>query len=173
MTVLPTEPLDSLLSSTVQSPEWQLAQSLFNKAKTLYIVGNGGNLAVADHAAVDITRLSDKLGVAPGSGILATSVIGDSSIDTWFTKWLEAHVSVMPQHMTEDCMAIGISSSGTASNISSFLTRANQLGISTTMISARKVPPSPDYNIVSLGTDFYHTGGTYSYVVLSINFWFW
>ena len=54
---------------------WSLDK--FNKCDDIYVLGHGGNLAIADHAAVDITRLSNgtKNAMCPGSGIVATSLI--------------------------------------------------------------------------------------------------
>ena len=50
---------------------------LFDNASKIALIGNGGNLAVADHAAVDTSRLTNKLGLCPGSGILASSLLYD------------------------------------------------------------------------------------------------
>ena len=157
--LLPTESLDELLTNVLETPEWNKAQEDFNKSKIIFIVGNGGNLAVADHGSVDITRLSDKLAICPGSGILATSVIGDSCIDRWFYNWLNAHIKVISKEELTNCMAIGISSSGTASNINSCLELASNNGMKTLMISARNLKEtSNNLNTIQLGTDYYHTG---------------
>lgn len=157
--LLPTESLDELLTNVLETPEWDKAQEDFNKSKIIFIVGNGGNLAVADHGSVDITRLSDKLAICPGSGILATSVIGDSCIDRWFYNWLNAHIKVISREELTNCMAIGISSSGTASNINSCLELASNNGMKTLMISARNLKEtSNNLNTIQLGTDYYHTG---------------
>ena len=43
----------------VHSDEWKALQQKFNASNDIYVLGHGGNLAVADHAAVDITRLSN------------------------------------------------------------------------------------------------------------------
>lgn len=43
----------------VNSPEWKELQEKFNKCNDIYVLGHGGNLAIADHAAVDMTRLSN------------------------------------------------------------------------------------------------------------------
>ena len=143
----------------MSSKEWERAQLDFNKSTTIYIIGNGGNLAVADHGSVDITRLSTKLAIAPGSGIVATSVIGDSSIDTWFLNWLKAHLDVQSSLDKSNYMLIGISSSGTANNICSCLSFAQKQSLRTLMISARKLDQiKHSFNCVELGTDFYHTG---------------
>ena len=157
--LLPTESIDSLLTKVLKSYEWENAQSDFNESKTIYIIGNGGNLAVADHGAVDITRLSKKLAIAPGSGIVATSVIGDSSIDTWFLNWLKAHLQVISPNERAKSMVIGVSSSGTASNICSCLNYAMSESMKTLMISARdNVKQFHPFNTVELGSDYYHTG---------------
>ncbi len=75
--------------SIVNSKAWSEVEDLFNDKNTIFMFGNGGNMAVADHAAVDMSRLTNKNVICPGSGITATSIIGDFSFDTWFQKWLE------------------------------------------------------------------------------------
>ncbi len=159
-TLLPTEPLDQLLANVLSSKAWYQAQSDFNASKLIFIIGNGGNLAVADHMSVDITRLSSKLAITPGSGILATSVIGDSSIDTWFMNWLKAYLKGLSTNDYKTSMIIGISSSGTSDNICSCLSYAKEKNIKTLMISSRSLEgiAKLDYNTVELGTDYYHTG---------------
>ena len=147
------------MKEVLSTKEWEKAQDDFNKSTTIYIIGNGGNLAVADHGAVDITRLSKKLAIAPGSGIVATSVIGDSSIDTWFLNWLKAHLDVVSPQDISKSMVIGVSSSGTASNICSCLFYAKSIGMNTLMLSGRsEVKDLHTFNTVELGTDYYHTG---------------
>ena len=158
--LLPTEPLDYLLEKVLNSESWLKAQLDFNSSKLIFIIGNGGNLAVADHMSVDITRLSSKLAITPGSGILATSVIGDSSIDTWFMNWLKAYLKGLNPDDFKTSMVIGISSSGTSDNICSCLSYAKGKGMKTLMISSRSLQgiAKLDYNTVELGTDYYHTG---------------
>ncbi len=156
--ILPTEPLDNLFKKTVSSQEWQKAQKDFNESKIIFVIGNGGNLAVADHGSIDVTRLSKKLAICPGSGILATSVIGDSSIDTWFTNWLQAHINALSNDQLENCMIIGISSSGTAKNISSCIELGANNNMRSLMISSRNIQNTYNFNVVQIGTDYYHTG---------------
>ena len=87
--MLDIENFDNKFKSIVQSLEWKQFQDVFNKSKDVFIFGHGGNMGVADHAAIDITRLTDKNVIAPGSGVLATSIISDESLETWLAKWLE------------------------------------------------------------------------------------
>jgi hypothetical protein len=161
MHVLNSDSLDQLFVDLLKTPQWHDLKTSFNKSSLVFIVGNGGNLAVADHGAVDITRLSQKLAIAPGSGILATSIIGDNCIDTWFTNWISAHIDAFDEELLSKSCIIGVSSSGTASNIVSCLDFASSHGISAHILSARNVPPDEkldSINYVEIGTDYYHTG---------------
>ena len=89
------ENIDEKFVEIVHSEEWQQLQKKFNEANDIYVLGHGGNLAVADHAAVDITRLSNgsKNAMCPGSGVVATSLINDSSFEQWMVQWLSAMTS--------------------------------------------------------------------------------
>ena len=83
------ENLESKLKKLVKSSDWKKLQEKFNKAKHIFLFGHGGNLGVADHGAIDMSRLTDKNVIAPGSGTLVTSIISDESFETWLSKWLE------------------------------------------------------------------------------------
>ena len=76
------------LNKLVHSENWKEIEKLFKQKRNIFLIGNGGNMGVADHAAVDMSRLTDKNVLCPGSGITATSIIGDNSFDTWFKEWL-------------------------------------------------------------------------------------
>lgn len=90
---------------------------------------------------------------------MATSVIEDSSIDTWFLNWLKEHLQVISPNERAKSMVIGISSSGTASNICSCLNYAMSESMKTLMISAiDNVKQFHPFNTVELGSDYYHTG---------------
>jgi D-sedoheptulose 7-phosphate isomerase len=157
--LLPCENIISKAEAVLETREWIKLQEDFNKSAKIYVIGNGGNLAVADHAAVDITRLSKKLAIAPGSGILATSIIGDNCIDTWFCNWLQACIDADQGQDFSKHLVIGISSSGTASNIVSALELASKYGMNSSMLSSRFLKETnPLINTVQLGVDFYHSG---------------
>ena len=64
----------------------QKAQKDFNKSKIIFIVGNGGNLAVADHGSVDITRLSDKLAICPAVEYWPHLLLGTVAL-IYFYNW--------------------------------------------------------------------------------------
>ena len=60
----------------------------FKRAKTVGYIAHGGNLGIADHAAIDATRHTEKMCYAPGSGVVATSLFNDFKED-WQQKWIE------------------------------------------------------------------------------------
>ena len=48
--------------SIVNSPEWKKLEKLFKEKKTIFMFGNGGNMGVTDHAAVDQMSAPDLCG---------------------------------------------------------------------------------------------------------------
>ena len=75
--MLDIERFDYKFKQIVNSEEFKKTQAMFNKAKYIFYFGHGGNMAIAEHAAVDTSRLTDKNATAPGGGILVTSIQGD------------------------------------------------------------------------------------------------
>ena len=60
---------------------------LIRPAKSIAIIGNGGNLAIAKHAASDMTRHLGKFCFAPES-VHMSALGGDSP---WHTPWIEQY----------------------------------------------------------------------------------
>ena len=58
---------------------------LITSAKSIAIIGNGGNLAIAKHAASDMSRHLGKFCFAPES-VHMSALGGDSP---WHTPWIE------------------------------------------------------------------------------------
>lgn len=139
------------------SAPWSRAQSDFNSSRTILTVGNGGNLAVCDHGAIDIARLTDKQAMAPGSGILASSLINDTSHELWVKNWLSICMRGMSPEAMRQTMLIGVSSSGVSKNICLALDHAAQHGMRTLLISAQQPKIIGEYNTVVLNVDEYHT----------------
>lgn len=156
--MLDIENFDSKFKNIVQSSEWKQLQNVFNSSKNVFLFGHGGNMGIADHAAIDMTRLTDKNVMAPGSGIVATSIISDESFETWLAKWLEFRSRGTD---LSDCLAIGIScsTSGASSNsLVNGLNWAQENGMNTCLFSAQ---PKDDLNdgILSINQNCtnYHT----------------
>ena len=144
----------------VNSLEWQELQVKFNVCDDIYILGHGGNLAIADHAAVDITRLSNgtKNAITPGSGIVATSYINDSSFDQWMVNWLNNRTSNRTKNQMKRSLVLGISSSGKSTDVLSALQWATANNMQIALITAKDI--KIDINKLTkilLGVEYYHT----------------
>ena len=57
--MLNIENIDEKNFKVVNSKSWKSFQDKFNDCNNIFVLGHGGKLAVADHAAVDISRLSN------------------------------------------------------------------------------------------------------------------
>ena len=141
----------------IQSDQWSKAQNDFNFCKNILTVGNGGNLAVCDHGAIDIARLTNKNASAPGSGILASSLINDTSHELWVKNWLSISMRSMTSQNKEETMIIGVSSSGYSKNICLALELAKENNLKTLLISAQEPKILGTYNTVILDVNEFHT----------------
>lgn len=146
--------------STVNSPEWNSLQTKFNECDEIFVLGHGGNLAIADHAAVDITRLSNgkKNATAPGSAIVNTSLINDTNWDQWMVAWLEARNRNRTKSQMKKTLVWGISSSGKSIDIIKALQWAEQNGMQVACTTSYPlIEKVPNLTEVILGADYYHT----------------
>ncbi len=154
------ENLDEKFVKIVNSSSWQELQSKFNKSNDVYVLGHGGNLAVADHAAVDITRLSNgtKNAMCPGSAVVATSLINDVGFDQWMVTWLSQRCGTKTKTQQKKSLVLGVSSSGTSTDVIKALQWANAQGMNTAMITSKPLKEKvPNLTVVELGAEFYHT----------------
>ena len=144
----------------VESAEWSDVQEKFNNCDDIYVIGHGGNLAIADHTATDITRLSggQKNAICPGSAIVATSLINDTSFDQWMVDWLRARTTTRTPAQLKRSLVYGISSSGRSEDVIKALQWASENGLQTVLITGQPlVGKVPGLTIVELGTEYYHT----------------
>lgn len=144
--------------SIVKSNEWSKVEQLFNSKKNVFLFGNGGNMGVSDHAAVDMSRLTDKNVLCPGSGITATSIIGDNSFDTWFKVWLEQRFRTSD---LSDSLVIAFScstNSDSSKSIMNALEFAVSKGVPAVLIAAvPKDDINPKITFVNQDVIYYHT----------------
>ena len=151
------ENFSKAFDNIICSKEWLKAQDDFNSCNQILTVGNGGNLAVCDHGAIDIARLTDKNATAPGSGILASSLINDTSHELWVKNWLSISMRSMSESNKKQTMIIGVSSSGYSKNICLALELALNNNLKTLLISAQKPRIIGAYNTVVLDVNEFHT----------------
>ena len=142
------------------SPEWAEFQEKFNNCDDIYVLGHGGNMAVADHTAIDITRLSSgqKNAMCPSSATVATSLINDTNFDQWMVDWLRARTTTRTPAQIKRSLVYGISSSGKSTDVIKALQWASDNGMQTVIITGQPLSVKvPDLTVVELGTRFYHT----------------
>ncbi len=148
--------LNSILEETINSYEWSSLQDVFNESSNICLVGHGGNLAVADHMAADLTRLTnfEKSTFCPGSAIMGTSFINDSNFDNWMVLWLKSIINSLKGQKT---LIIGISSSGRSKDIENLFNEAKKYDIKTCLITAKNsLSISADIEVVTK-TESYHS----------------
>jgi len=154
------ENIDEKFVKIVNSSEWKELQEKFNVCNDIYVLGHGGNLAVADHAAVDITRLSNgtKNAICPGSAVVATSFINDTSFDQWMVNWLSCRTATRTKSQMRKSLVLGISSSGSSTDVIKALQWANDNGMKIAMITSKDLPVEIDsLTKIVLGAEYYHT----------------
>jgi len=152
------ENIDSKIEKIMKTENWQRLQGTFNQKSIIICFGHGGNMAVADHATIDIARLSDKTAISPGSGIHCTSLISDFSFEEWLMRWLEI---LFRQMDLSKILVIGLSCSvGSKSSqaIINALEYSMEQGVETCLISARhKKDMNPKLIQVINDSIYYHT----------------
>jgi len=148
--------IDTTFQRVVASTQWSSLSEDFASAKLVLIIGNGGNLAVADHAAIDISRLTNKVAIAPGSGIVASSIINDSNHDMWLEYWTSIYVKRLRIDPSE-ILVIGLSSSGISKNVFNALSMAASCNCKAHAISAMSTKEIPTVNTIVLDVKQYHT----------------
>lgn len=146
------ENLELKLSTAVETYEWKALQSSFNSAEVVYMIGNGGNMAVASHGAADATRLTDKRVHCLDSQSHLTSIANDHGYDKLFEQWLESYAD-----LDKRTLVIGFSGSGNSANVLGGLYWADDHGFDTTIITGVKsTRVNRDLNEVCFHNTFFH-----------------
>lgn len=144
----------------VHGEEWRDLQNKYNRCNDIYVLGHGGNMGVADHTAVDMTRLSNgtKNAICPGSCVVATSLINDTNFDQWMVSWLQQRTSTRTSSQMKKSLVYGISSSGKSKDVIKALQWATDNGMETCLITAKPIDVEiKNLTQVVLGVEYYHT----------------
>ena len=152
------ENIESKFTKVTSSKEWKKLQKLYNKSTHVFMFGHGGNMAIADHAAIDSSRLTDKNVIAPGSGTLSTSIIGDTNFNDWLMNWMKMRVRGIDK---TKCLAIGFSCSLNSPSANALVTALNwcdDQDIRSAIVSAQ-YNPCGNSDIIKIVQDVkhYHT----------------
>ena len=150
------ENIEKKLEVALDSKEFKSLADKVNKAKRVYIIGNGGLHYVASHASTDMTRL------IPGKTIhsfdsvgFITSNANDHPYDLLFMRWLE---TITLEKDLKESLVIGMSCSGKSKNILNALEWADERGMDTFMISGKSSGTLPDtVEELDLDCSYFHT----------------
>ena len=152
------EKIEDKFNNIINSTEWKKLQQAYNKSNNIFMFGHGGNMAVADHAAVDSSRLTDKNIIAPGSAVLSTSLIADTSFNDWIMTWVKQRSRGLDK---SKCLAIGFSCSlnnASSNSILSGLNYCESEGMKAALISAQYKPMgNSDVIKIVQNVELYHT----------------
>ena len=88
----------------------QILQSIKESDSTIYLIGNGGSSAVAEHTAVDLTKNAGLKALAVSGSPMLTTLSNDYGYKNVFKKFLELFAG-------QGDVLIAISSSGSSENI--------------------------------------------------------
>lgn len=158
--MLNIENIGDKFAKIVSSKEWLEFQEKFNACNDIYVLGHGGNLAVADHTAVDITRLSNgmKNAICPSSGVVATSFINDTNFDQWMVNWLSCRTAHKTKRDMKKSLIYGISSSGNSGDVIKALQWGSDHGMQVALVTGQPISVQiPRLTTVLLETEYYHT----------------
>ena len=127
------ENIEEKCKSVAETPEYESLVGKVNKAKKIFLIGNGGLHFVASHMATDLSRL------IPGKAVYSFDSVGfitsnsnDHGFEQVFVRWLETMSSV---ENPEECLVIGLSCSGNSSNVINALHWSDDRNIDTFLIS--------------------------------------
>lgn len=106
------ENIESKIGEIINKKNWTSLINNFKKAEHIYVIGNGGNWAVATHAAVDLARLTKKKVYSLDSTCYVTSIANDAGYENVFMKWLDLYAD-----KKKKSLLISFSATGTSKNI--------------------------------------------------------
>tara|TARA_R100000458_G_C8277769_1_gene253440 strand:+ start:3549 stop:4544 length:996 start_codon:yes stop_codon:yes gene_type:complete len=157
--MLNIEQFDSKFKGLASSPEFKQLQKLYNDATHVFFFGHGGNMAIAEHAAIDAARLTDKNVLAPGGGVLCTSIQSDTNFNDWLMHWLDISTRGLDK---SKCLAIGISCSTTGKSsdcLSTALNWASYNGINSCLWAAQAKEGGINDEVLQIiqNAKYYHT----------------
>jgi len=134
--MLDLEGIEQKFENTYNSESFKKIQQLFNERQNIFLIGNGGNYAVAQHGAADCSRLTTKNVMSFDSPTWITSVANDNGYEDLFLKWISTAYT-KGNFTKEDGLVIGLSSTGTSKNICGALNWSVQEGIPAAIITGQ------------------------------------
>jgi hypothetical protein len=157
--MLDIEQFDSKFRGIASSPEFKKLKEIYNNATHVFYFGHGGNMSIAEHAAIDASRLTDKNIIAPAGGVLCTSIQSDTNFNDWLMHWLDMRTRGLDK---SKCLAIGMSCSTTGSSsdcLSTALNWASDNGIPSCLWAAQAKEGGINTDVIQIiqHAKHYHT----------------
>lgn len=154
--IIDFENIEEKCRTAANSKEYNVLIEKINKAKRIYLIGNGGLHYVASHMATDLSRLIPNKSVHSFDSVgFITSNSNDHGFLNVFTRWLE---TIMLVEKSNECLVIGMSCSGNSSNIINALHWANGKSFPTFMMSGQKSQNlKKEIDELVLNCEYFHT----------------
>jgi hypothetical protein len=157
--MLDIENFDNKFRGIVLSPEFKELKKLYKEATHIFYFGHGGNMSIAEHAAIDGSRLTDKNIFAPGGGVICTSIQSDTNYNDWLMHWLEIRTRGLDKNK---CLAIGMSCSTTGKSsdcLTTALNWASSNGIKSCLWAAQAKEKDINDEVLQIiqNAKYYHT----------------
>tara|TARA_Y100000592_G_scaffold11002_1_gene15629 strand:- start:1342 stop:1911 length:570 start_codon:yes stop_codon:yes gene_type:complete len=153
------ENIEQIFKDVVSTPEWKSLQEYYNQADNIFFFGHGGNMAVADHAALNSSRLTNKNIITPSSSARDFYIlVADADPYDWIQNWVKSRSQYLDK---SKCLAVGFSCSlnnASANSIVNALNWAYDEGMPAAMISAQYNPcGNPNILKIVQNASHYHT----------------
>ena len=147
------ENLEEKILNVINQKVWSNFISNFKKADNIFMIGNGGNYAVASHGAADISRLTTKKVYCLDSPCYITSLTNDYGYGKLFSKWLQKYYDG-----TKKNLLIAFSGSGNSPNIIDALNWSKKKNFKQILISGvRSTKLKKNIAEISFNTEYFHT----------------
>jgi len=155
---LALESLERKFVRIINTSEWKKLQKAWDESSHIFYFGHGGNMGISDHSAIDASRLTNKNIIAPGSGVLTTSIISDNDFHSWAKHWVDMRSRGLDK---SKCLVLGMSCSSTGTSSDCIVNALNwsaDNGMKTALFTAQpKYDLRDDIISITQHCNYYHT----------------
>ena len=155
--VIPSDVVNKVVR--VWRQEYQKLQSFIGHRKQVFIIGNGGSCAIAEHISTDLNKRCSVKALTLSNNSLQTALTNDYGQENAFVEWLKMN------HFNKGDYLVAISSSGKSKNILNALVHAHDcLGSTLSIFGMDGENPFPQK---SFEHDYIHID-SYNYGVIEL-----
>lgn len=148
------ENIENKIGEIINTQNWKSLIEKFKKAEHIYVIGNGGNWAVATHAAVDLARLTNKKVFSLDSTCYVTSIANDAGYENVFAKWLDLYAD-----KKKKSLLISFSATGTSKNIVNAINWSKKKKNFDNFLLTAQHKKNKNYKtkVINLGLKYFHS----------------